>query len=349
MTIRVIQWATGAMGKTCLRAVIDHADLELVGLYVHSAEKAGLDAGEIARRAKTGVIASDSLEDILALDADVVLHCPLLKFPYDAYDDDVCRLLASGKNLISINNYFSADALPEHISSRLYESCILGNSTLAGTGLNPGFVAERVGVMASAICLELDSVKTREVFDCLEMPNKDYVFGVMGMGSNPDTWDPVNGTFANLFRQMYSQSVHRLAKSLELELDQIESDNQITLAPTDIHARSGVIRKGTVAATNWQHHGVIDGRRVITHSVNWIMGKDLPGYENARHWEVAVRGKPGIDIQMDLVEAENDRAKTKAEQYAVAALVVRAIPLVLEASAGFYEFPQPPAWRARLN
>ncbi|WP_157516146.1 hypothetical protein [Pseudohalioglobus lutimaris] len=30
MSIKVIQWATGSMGKTCLRAVLDHPGLELV-------------------------------------------------------------------------------------------------------------------------------------------------------------------------------------------------------------------------------------------------------------------------------------------------------------------------------
>ena len=61
MTIKVIQWATGAMGKTTLRAVIDHPDLELVGLYVYSDKKAGKDAGDIARRGPTGVKATKIL------------------------------------------------------------------------------------------------------------------------------------------------------------------------------------------------------------------------------------------------------------------------------------------------
>ncbi|XGU21064.1 hypothetical protein ACETU7_13450 [Rhodococcus sp. 3Y1] len=52
--IRVAQWATGAIGKTALRGIIDRPDLELVGLYVYSDAKAGRDAGDIARRAPTG-------------------------------------------------------------------------------------------------------------------------------------------------------------------------------------------------------------------------------------------------------------------------------------------------------
>ena len=39
MGFKVIQWATGAMGKACLRAVIDHQDMELVGLYVYNDKK----------------------------------------------------------------------------------------------------------------------------------------------------------------------------------------------------------------------------------------------------------------------------------------------------------------------
>ena len=58
MAYRVIQWATGAMGKTCLRAVIDHPAMELVGLYVYGDDKVGRDAGDIARRPPTGIIAT---------------------------------------------------------------------------------------------------------------------------------------------------------------------------------------------------------------------------------------------------------------------------------------------------
>ena len=69
MTYRIVQWATGSMGKTCLRAIIDHPELELVGLFVCSDSKVGQDAGDIARRGPTGVIATNNIEEILALSA----------------------------------------------------------------------------------------------------------------------------------------------------------------------------------------------------------------------------------------------------------------------------------------
>ncbi len=345
---RVVQWATGAMGKTCLRAVIDHPDLELAGLYVYSEAKAGRDAGDIARREPTGIIATRDIEEILALDADVVLHCPLLQFPYDAHDDDVCRLLASGKNVISINNYFHPRSLGETLSARLAEACERGGSTLVGTGINPGLVAERVVPVLSALCVELESVHCREVYDCLDMPNAAYVFDVMGMGADPAGVDLEQGALATLFTAMYRQCVGALAERLALPLTAIVSDHQVTLAPADIEARAGTIRAGTVAATNWQLHGMIGEKRVITHSVNWVMGRGVPGYEDFSHWEVALRGKPGIDLRMDLVEPQNTGVKTTAVQYGMAGMVTAAIPHVVAAAPGFLTFPSSPHYRPRL-
>lgn len=346
---RVVQWATGAMGKTCLRTVIDHPDLELVGLYVYSDAKAGRDAGEIARREATGVVATRSIDDILALDADVVLHCPLLRLPYDAHDDDVCRLLESGKNVISINNYFHPASVGAGHAKRLAESCSRGESTLIGTGINPGLIAERMVPAVSGMLTELDSILCREVYDCLDMPNANYVFGVLGMGARPEDVDLEEGSLAKLFTAMYRQCVGALAERLELPLTDMQSAHEVTLAPRDIEARAGIIRAGTVAATNWRIHGLIGEQRVITHSVNWVMGREVPGYEQFSHWEIAVRGKPGIDIRMDLVEPENTGVRTTAVQYGVAGMVTQAIPHVVSAPPGLLAFPGTPHYSPRLS
>ena len=42
---RVIQWATGGVGKAAIQGVLRHPDLELVGCWVHSADKSGRDVG----------------------------------------------------------------------------------------------------------------------------------------------------------------------------------------------------------------------------------------------------------------------------------------------------------------
>ena len=51
MTIRVIQWATGGVGRAAIQGIVDHPELELVGCWVHSDAKVGRDAGGRSVRA----------------------------------------------------------------------------------------------------------------------------------------------------------------------------------------------------------------------------------------------------------------------------------------------------------
>ncbi|WGM30153.1 hypothetical protein [Brevundimonas sp. NIBR11] len=332
--IRVIQWATGSMGKACLRAVLDDDRFQLAGLFVYGAGKAGRDAGDIARRPETGVIATRSIKEILALDADVVVHAPMLSAPYTAHDADVKRLLESGKNVISINNYFEPGALGRAYAEGLAEGARKGGATLAGTGINPGWVAERMAANAVALCLSHRNIASREIIDCTTIPNPDYVFGALGFGSAPGAIDLKNGPLAETFTAMFSQSVEGLAIRLGLTLDRFEPDHAVTLAERDLTIAAGGIARGTVSATTWRVHGLIDGERRITHEVNWIMDPTQTPFAGKPHWEIEVDGSPGVRIAMDLVDTAPEGVRTKPEQLAVAAMVREAIPRIVAASPG---------------
>jgi 2,4-diaminopentanoate dehydrogenase len=47
MTIKVVQWSTGNVGRHALAGIAARPDLELVGVWVSSPAKAGVDAGEL--------------------------------------------------------------------------------------------------------------------------------------------------------------------------------------------------------------------------------------------------------------------------------------------------------------
>ena len=107
---RVVQWATGSMGRTALRRIIDHPGLTLSGVHVYSDAKAGRDAGEIAKRPPTGIVATSDLAATLATQADIVIHAPRITLPYDALVPDVEAVLRSGKNVISTAGFHWPDA-----------------------------------------------------------------------------------------------------------------------------------------------------------------------------------------------------------------------------------------------
>ena len=58
--IRVVQWTSGRVARECVRAIHAHPDLELVGLYAYSAQKAGRDIGELVGMDPTGLTATQS-------------------------------------------------------------------------------------------------------------------------------------------------------------------------------------------------------------------------------------------------------------------------------------------------
>ena len=96
MKHRVIQWATGTIGRRALAASLEHPQLEVVGVRVFDPGKVGQDAGALVGRAPVGVAATDDVDTLIALDADCVLHMP------SRLDvDELCRVLESGKNVVS--------------------------------------------------------------------------------------------------------------------------------------------------------------------------------------------------------------------------------------------------------
>jgi 2,4-diaminopentanoate dehydrogenase len=54
VTIRVVQWTTGNVGKQSVEAVMKRPDLELVGCYAWSEDKSGKDIGELCGLRRSG-------------------------------------------------------------------------------------------------------------------------------------------------------------------------------------------------------------------------------------------------------------------------------------------------------
>ena len=94
---RVIQWSTGHVGQLAIRAMLEHPELELAGVWVHSDAKDGKDAGELCGLDPLGVRATRDVDALLALDAECVCYTPLEMGRPAGVIDDVCRILASGK------------------------------------------------------------------------------------------------------------------------------------------------------------------------------------------------------------------------------------------------------------
>lgn len=358
MSYRVVQWATGNMGKACLKAVISHQDLELVGVRVYSDSKVGIDAGEIAGGDAVGVTSTNRMDDILATSADVVIHAARLQPPYTHHNEDICRLLASGKNVISINGHTFPQHWGEEYVAGIEEACKAGNSTFFGTGLNPGLVSEKLLATCTGICSRIDSITIEETLQCNLLDGSEYVFDILGFGSeigsinpNDPDWGP-GGMMNGLFMEV----VHELVDRMGFCLDRIDIDHSMKPASKDIVIPAGTIRQGTNAHTRWCWHGVVDGRRLFTLVINWVMETCHLDKPEFNLWDVSIKGVPSLDMAINMSVPESYLEAGLSEEHAtevsvalgVAGSVVNCIPMVCSATPGILRVPVANHFQRRL-
>src|SRR5688572_22592370 len=337
---RVVQWATGSMGRTALRRVLDHPDLELAGVYVYDARKVGIDAGELARRPPTGVRATDRIEDIIALRPDVVLHMSRITLPYEKQNAEVARLLAAGIDVISTAGFHHPACHGLAYAGPLLEACNRGGSTLAGLGLNPGFIAERVATLLTGLCAQLESVACYEIADASSMPAPEFVFGLMGFGADPAqrnvTREPIAAMYGDLFMEVF----HAVADALGSRVASLTPDHAVTLAPREIRIRAGTISQGTVAATQWRWRARLESGVEVLHSVTWTADPGLHGggHREAAAWRIEIGGRPNVKATIALEDPDPAAPHMRAAVDATVAIVLQAIPAVCAAAPGFYPF-----------
>lgn len=343
---RVVQWATGSMGRTALRRILDDPTHQLVGAYVYSAKKAGRDAGELARRPATGVLATNDVGAICALDADVVLHTPRITLPYDALVDDVVALLRSGKNVVSTAGFHWPQAHGADYAARLHDAAVAGGVTLAGVGINPGLVVERIALAATAMCHDLDRVSVFETVDASAMASPDFVFGLMGFGSDPAVNDIRVGPLATLYGALFSEVLHFAAAELGSHLVGIVADHRLTLAPEAITIAAGSIAAGHVAATEWRWTATTAAGPELLLSILWTADPRLHGDERLGHWTIVIDGRPTIRMTMDISERDPAAPPARALTDAVIAVAMRALPDVIAAPPGLFAYHPPAAWKA---
>jgi 4-hydroxy-tetrahydrodipicolinate reductase len=196
--LRVVQWATGYVGAHTLKKVIEHPNLELVGLYVFSESKEGKDAGELVGLPPTGIKATRSIDEIIALKPDCVLY-----MQEGVNYDDVCRLLESGANVVTTRAEFHYGAkLDPAIRERVEAACRKGSSSIHATGSSPGFITEALPIVLTSIQQRVDAIEINEYANMVDGCSPFMLFETMGYGKPPATFDENRlGMVHNGFRQ----------------------------------------------------------------------------------------------------------------------------------------------------
>ena len=293
MNYRVVQWATGNIGTRALRAVIEHPRMTLAGVYVHSDQKAGRDAGDLCGLGPTGVAATRDVEAILALGADCVLYMPLV---FNA--DEVCRVLASGANIVTTRGEFHRPAsMDPELRERVEAACAAGGTSIHSTGSSPGFISEAMPLVLASLQRRLDNLTINEYADLSRRNSPDLLFTIMGFGSDPAAYDPRRLSFGAV---SFGPSLHLVADALGTPLSTVEASGEVATARRDVQIAAGTIPAGTVAAQRMTVSGLRDGQPLLRFRATWYCSMDVEPQWDVRPtgWHVTVDGDAPLDVDI---------------------------------------------------
>ncbi|WP_216914808.1 NAD(P)H-dependent amine dehydrogenase family protein [Nocardia noduli] len=292
--IRVFQVATGNVGSEMIKRIGEHPDLELIGLHCYSPEKIGRDAGEIAGIGAVGVLATGTVEEIIAARPDVLTFHGV--FPDEALYE---RVLEAGIDIVTTADWITGhhrDRNHPHPSGRpvsevLRAACLRGGSTFYGTGMNPG-LCQILGVVHSADVSEIENVTVIESVD-VSCHHSVETWKEVGYGKPVD--DPGIPASLEKYTRVFSDSVYMMADCFDLELDEVTFSYELGACTKDIDLGWYQLPKGSLGSNYIKYQGMVDGIARVESHLEWQMTPYTdPAWDIKGCYITQITGDPNI-------------------------------------------------------
>jgi hypothetical protein len=338
VTLRTVVWSTGGVGSIAIDAIRVRPDLELVGVWVHSAEKVGKDAGELAGGEPMGVTATNDAAELIALQPDCVVYAASGPDRDAGAIPEYLMLLEAGINVVSTSStslvYPPAYYSPEW-RDQMEQAAKSGDSSFYASGIFPGFGSDQLALLLSTQSKKIRQLKVTEVALNDHYPVADVMMNGMGFG-HPLDFEPSLKT-PGFIEMAWRAPLHLIAEGLGVEIEEVRGTLNRRLTDRDIEVAFGTIKAGTCGAVSTRAAGVVNGREsiVVEHIIR--MARDVAPdwlaseYDAAYHVDIV--GDPDIHCAMNVGAAEGHGAG-HAAMTATAMRVVNAIPYVVAAPAG---------------
>ena len=253
---KVAVWATGGVGKYAIRTIADRPNLDLVGVWVHSDNKDGKDAGELAGMDPVGVRATRDASQILGGDADCVVYAAPAPSRMKEAIGDLCRILAAGKNIVTTaipGLVYPRGSMPDKVIDTIRTATKAGGKPRRSPpGIEPGFGADLFPIALMSMCHRFDSVRGIEITNYSEYPAEYDMRELFGFGQPLDYEGGLK--MAGTLRWGWGAAVTMVAESLGVELEDIRETCEFQATPRDITTAFGLVEAGTVGATGGALH-----------------------------------------------------------------------------------------------
>jgi 2,4-diaminopentanoate dehydrogenase len=306
---RVVQWSTGGVGALAVAAISGRPDLELVGVWVHSPDKAGRDAGELAGIGAVGVRATSDVDEVLALAPDCVCYTASGESRPTEAIDDFCRILEAGINVVttSVPGLLYPAGFDATEVARIEDACQRGKASLYASGIEPGFAGDHLVLTLTTMSQRIRSIRTQEIFGYEHYPVEFTMFEVFGFGKPLDHRCLME--LPGVQTSAWGPPVQLVADQLGVELDEIRETYEKRVTDRTLEVAAGTIPSGTVGAVRFETIGVVDGRdAIVIEHINRMapdLAADWPTAERDGTYRIKIEGEPTLTCDLHVGTAES--------------------------------------------
>ena len=346
MALRVVQWTSGSVARQCVRAIVAHPDMDLVGMYAFSADKVGQDAGELVGLPPLGIPATGDIDALLALKPDCVSYSPL-------HPDigDITRILEAGINIVTTSMFLTGwnistkqpGGVPDAIE-RIEAAGRKGNASVFGTGMNPGYI-NYLACVLTGISHRIHHVKLTESVD-VSLFAGDSNMDPLGWGLPPNSPGHVERLLEET--RVFGDGIDVMARILGVSLDEKRCTTEFAYAQKDLNLDGRQIAQGTVAGIKLRWEGLVDGVPLIENCQVWGMTKELEPQWSIEHaYLIDIQGDPNVHSRIDILPAGDLSSMDGKDFHAVGMTItgvpsINAIPAVCEAEPGIRTYADLP-------
>jgi len=165
LAIKVALMGLGAIGRGIARCALQKHDLEIVAAIDLDHHRVGKKLSDVVDAPTPDVvIGSDASAEMRKAQGGILLHATGSRL--DRVEGELAQALTAGLSVVSTCEELSYPWLrhPE-IAERLDKLAQKRKRALLGTGVNPGFVMDRLPATLGAVCGRVDRVRVTRVVD----------------------------------------------------------------------------------------------------------------------------------------------------------------------------------------
>jgi len=339
MSLRVIVWGTGNVGRPAIRAVLSHRDLELAGVVVSNPDKVGRDAGELAGMAPVGITATSDWQSLLDAGADAVVYTATADTRPEEAMADLVACLESGINVVSTSFYSYLDprSAADEVLAPIEAACAGSGASLLVSGIDPGWAMDMLPVVLSGAVSGIREIRSREIFNYALYDQPQVVREVIGFGGSMDELPLMLHDFA--IEMVWAPMVRSVGRALDKPVDRIETFVERRPLEKDVTVDGmGLFEAGTQGAFRFEVRGFHgdDALYVLEHvtRIDDDCATDWPYPPEGRGChQVIISGNPDLTVSLHAGDHFEPGAAGGGNASA-ANWIVNAIPGVCDAKPG---------------